>query len=250
MRNTRLSVKSKLIDPERSVRATERLVRAVGFLLLSALFSFLLMSGRINLLIIHGHSWTIAAAAVFLAVLGLNELCPQPRPRPHDTAACCQLQCVCSANHIARNKFKWLFVNAFILMAPVFLSFSTVPTVFDANAATHRGLKMNLLLADYQIGSIVELTGFVVRWEGLPRDEIVVTRFIISCCVADAVPVGVTVRWPGAASYATNSWVHVRGVVEQESRPPRDGSKPRLFVQAYLITHVGKPEQPYLYHDH
>lgn len=246
--------------PGCQVQAPERLVRAATFLLLSALFVFLLTSNRINLLIIHGHSWTIAVAAMFLAILGLNELWGFV----HDATACFHPQCACSGNHITQNKLKWLFVNAFIFMAPVLLSFSTTPAVFDANAAMHRGLKMNILSADYQIGSIVELTGFVVRWEDLPRDEIVVTRFIVSCCVADAIPVGVTVRWPGAASYAINSWVHVKGIVQQENRPPRGGShsnsasksdsnsgtKLRLFVQAYLITPVGKPEQPYLYHDH
>lgn len=227
---------------------SEQLVRAAAFLLLGALFAFLLVSNRINLLIIHGHSWTIAVAAMFLAVLGLNELlgfiAGRLRAQGHHP------QCACSGNHTSQNKLKWLFVNAFIFMTPVLLSFSTTPTVFDANAAMHRGLKMNALSADYQMGSIVELTGFVVRWEEMPRNEMVVTRFVVSCCVADAVPVGVIVRWPGAASYATNSWVYVKGLVQKENRPPRGGSEPYLFIQAYLITPVGKPEQPYLYHDH
>lgn len=253
----------QLMNPE----DLERPVRAGTFLLLSALFAFLLTSNRIDLLIIHGHSWTIAAAAAFLAILGLNELWWffTGRRRAQDAATCSHSHshphhshhpqpCDCLSNRIAPKRVKRLCANALIFMAPVLLGFSTTPAVFDASAALHRGLKMNLLSVAprHPVGSLVELSGFVVRWEELPPNEMAVTRFVVSCCVADAVPVGITVRHPEAAAYPTNSWVHVKGTVQQESRPTLEqgGSEPHFFIQAYLITAIEKPEQPYLCHDH
>gem|GEM_PF-2433587 len=280
MYDNRPSTKTKLAG-------LERFVRAAAFLSLGALFTFLLKSNRIDLLVIHDHSSIIVAVVVSLAVLALNELggviadrlrahshCPhQPgrSHRPHQPARVsdsCRQKCSCGGNHMAQNRLRWLLINALILMVPMLMSISTTLAVFDAGAAVHRGLKMNLS-ADYPVDSIVELTGFVARWEGLPENEIVVTRFIVSCCVADAVPIGVTVRWPEAAAFATNSWVYVKGVFRQENRPVGGGNKraraggiggshiadisdyekPLSYIQAQIIRPVEALQQPYLYHD-
>ncbi|QYR19431.1 TIGR03943 family protein [Paenibacillus sp. sptzw28] len=57
----------------------------------------------------------------------------------------------------------------------------------------------------------IEINGFVYREEGMKPNQFVIARFNIQCCAADAMPLGILVESDKAASYATNSWVHVSG---------------------------------------
>jgi uncharacterized repeat protein (TIGR03943 family) len=63
-------------------------------------------------------------------------------------------------------------------------------------------------------GAPVKLLGLVVKGgPGSPADGFVLTRFLVTCCVADAVPIGVRVTGPGAAGFADNTWVIVEGAL-------------------------------------
>jgi uncharacterized repeat protein (TIGR03943 family) len=64
---------------------------------------------------------------------------------------------------------------------------------------------------DNFINKPIEINGFVYREEGMKPNQFVIARFNIQCCAADAMPLGILVESDKAASYATNSWVHVSG---------------------------------------
>jgi uncharacterized membrane protein YcgQ (UPF0703/DUF1980 family) len=83
----------------------------------------------------------------------------------------------------------------------------------------------------------VELTGFVTHAGG---DHFEIARFYISCCVADAVPVGVTVL-PGTtrpARVQRDEWVTVTGAIARQG----DG----YAIRGLRVTKVGEPKHPYL----
>jgi uncharacterized repeat protein (TIGR03943 family) len=92
-------------------------------------------------------------------------------------------------------------------------------------------------------GQEAQLTGFVYRDDRFADDTFMVSRFMLSCCVADASPVGLLVRWPETAVLSTDQWVEVHGFLEAGSF---DGiSMP--ILNAEQVTPIAQPPQPYLY---
>lgn len=92
-------------------------------------------------------------------------------------------------------------------------------------------------------GQPADVIGFVYQDSRLGNDQFLVGRFTISCCVADALAIGMVVKWPEATSLAANSWVRVRGPVDSMTL---DGQRmPRILAES--VESVPEPSQPYLY---
>jgi uncharacterized repeat protein (TIGR03943 family) len=83
-------------------------------------------------------------------------------------------------------------------------------------------------------GKPVELLGFVSK-TGKP---FTLSRFYISCCVADAVPIGVRVLSRRGAPPSRNDWLDVTGVLTRGHR--------EWIISATRIEHVKAPSDPYL----
>ncbi len=92
-------------------------------------------------------------------------------------------------------------------------------------------------------GQEANLLGFVYRNDQFPAEHFMVTRFVMSCCVADAAPVAMPVRWPDTAGLPNNTWVQVHGVFQLGEFAGN------LFpiLQADALETVPEPEHPYLY---
>jgi putative membrane protein len=93
-------------------------------------------------------------------------------------------------------------------------------------------------------GQSADLIGFVyrdIRFKDKPY--FMTARFTISCCVADASAIGVTVQWPDAAKLPSDGWVHVTGTFQAQDF---DGQKMPILV-ADTIEPTAQPEHPYLY---
>ncbi|MEZ4512527.1 MAG: TIGR03943 family protein [Chloroflexota bacterium] len=92
-------------------------------------------------------------------------------------------------------------------------------------------------------GQTANVIGFVYRDDRFAADEFMVARFTVSCCVADAAPVGLIVRWPAGAELPTDQWVAVQGRFEVGVFNGR--SMPILVAET--ITKTEQPPQPYLH---
>lgn len=92
-------------------------------------------------------------------------------------------------------------------------------------------------------GQPVDVVGFVFRDERFAADQFMVTRFVVSCCVADANVAGMVVQWPETAALTADQWVRVRGVLA----PGQLGERTLPVVVADAITPAEAPQQPYLY---
>lgn len=95
-----------------------------------------------------------------------------------------------------------------------------------ADALTERG------------GSEVSFVGFVVRREGMPPDEFILTRFLVSCCVADALSVQVRVVGAPPGELEEDQWVRVRGILYPLAE--------EVVVDAASVEPVPQPAEPYL----
>lgn len=93
------------------------------------------------------------------------------------------------------------------------------------------------------IGEEATVSGFVYHDARFPEDTFMVSRFVITCCAADAVPVGLYVSWPESETLADDQWVEVSGQFELQGIDQKQ--TPVLIAE--IVTLIDIPDQPYLY---
>jgi putative membrane protein len=92
-------------------------------------------------------------------------------------------------------------------------------------------------------GQLADVTGFVYHDPRLPKNQFLVSRFIITCCVADAVALGMVVDWPAAATLTENSWVEVQGEITVAAL----NGQSMPGIRAKQVAPISIPDQPYLF---
>lgn len=92
-------------------------------------------------------------------------------------------------------------------------------------------------------GQLVDVTGFIYREPNFLDTDFMVARFTMSCCVADAYPIGLPVTADDAKNFDDGVWVRVQGKLKandfDENFVP--------VVYASTIELIDPPQQPYLY---
>ncbi|HEX5948959.1 MAG TPA: hypothetical protein VFZ45_05280, partial [Actinomycetota bacterium] len=163
----------------------------------AGLFWFLLGSGRTSLYLSSRTAWVVPTGAIVLTAAALGRLLTLRTPR-HEPLT---------------SRTTWAL--GFIVF-PAVVVLALPPTALGSYAASRRSLSAGFAggpaleagdrvtlaavaagvwseearraLVD-RAGSRVTFEGIVTRREGSPADEFVLTRFIVSCCVADALSV-------------------------------------------------------------
>lgn len=132
--------------------------------------------------------------------------------------------------------------------APVYLGteFPPLPATADGVAELPLTETIDRALwdsADSLDGTPVRLEGLVVHSDDLP-DGFLLTRFVLSCCAADAIPVQVGVR--GGGRPAEDTWVEVEGtVVPAPAVAPDTVDLPRVDIEASSVREVPRPGDTY-----
>ncbi|MBP0000068.1 MAG: TIGR03943 family protein [Cyanobacteria bacterium SID2] len=98
---------------------------------------------------------------------------------------------------------------------------------------------------DAYAGQPADVIGFVIHADELPENYIIVARFTITCCAADAYPVGLPVRLTSETrqAYQPDLWVRVRGEIATATLQDRR----QVAIVAQSIEPVPEPENPYDY---
>lgn len=92
-------------------------------------------------------------------------------------------------------------------------------------------------------GQEADVVGFVYRDPRFADDQFMVGRFTLTCCVADALAIGIVVQTDETVSLDDDTWVRVRGTFVEGSLAGQE--MPVLFASS--IERVQVPDQPYLY---
>jgi uncharacterized repeat protein (TIGR03943 family) len=96
-------------------------------------------------------------------------------------------------------------------------------------------------------GDEVSLLGIVVKDDDDP-DSFLLTRFFVTCCVADAVPIAVRVRGPTASAAIDNEWVTATGPISWTEAPPGvDATEVMAELSLESLEAAEEPWDIYLY---
>lgn len=96
---------------------------------------------------------------------------------------------------------------------------------------------------EFFIGKNIDVTGFIVADQKDPKHVFYVSRFIVTCCVVDARPVGVPVYLPDWKNrFSEDAWVRLTGVFQSnESRMNQE----MVVVSVKTLEAVDQPRQAY-----
>lgn len=95
------------------------------------------------------------------------------------------------------------------------------------------------------IGQKVNVKGFVVHPDNFSPQYFRITRFIITCCAADAYPISLPVRLSTGdrSLYKPDSWLDVEGTIIVETL----ADQRQIVIQASQLKPVPQPDRPYDY---
>lgn len=225
--------------------------RVGGALVLAAwagLFWFLILAGRVDLYLSTRTSWVVPMAAALLSVAAVGRLVAARSGRPEPlTLREGVVMSLLVAPVVVLVSLPPATLGTF--SAPKKATFSGTSAgfywTFDrssevtllmvaAGQTSDEGVRM---LAQ-RAGSEVDFVGFVARDPGTPADELLLTRYVITCCAADATVVQVRVVNVTPGRFDPEDWVRVRGRIYPLGR--------EVIVDASSIEEVPRPERPYL----
>ncbi len=236
-------------DGMTGMHLSQRRLLAGGILLLWAgMFWFLLISGRSALYLSSRVSWVIPVGAVLLTIAAVGRLASA---RSHSAEPI-------PSREIAGSTLLVLPAVLILALPPAslgafatgrrsnFVSAGFVSSVEDVRSgelsladvagAVRSDEAMRALVG--RAGEEVSFTGFVAREKGMPADEFLLSRFVISCCVADALAVQVRIVDAPPGELKEDQWVRVTGLLYPL------GSE--VVVTATKVDKVARPERPYL----
>ncbi|MBI4781211.1 MAG: TIGR03943 family protein [Oscillatoriophycideae cyanobacterium NC_groundwater_1537_Pr4_S-0.65um_50_18] len=98
---------------------------------------------------------------------------------------------------------------------------------------------------DAYTGQKVNLSGFAIHPPEMAQSHLAIARFVITCCAADAYPVGLPVKLPQGdrSAYPPDKWFQVEGVMATETL----NGKRQLVIQATSLKEIPEPASPYDY---
>jgi uncharacterized repeat protein (TIGR03943 family) len=109
-------------------------------------------------------------------------------------------------------------------------------TLVDVAAAQYSDAGKQALAR--RAGEQVDFIGIVTRFADTPADEFLLTRYIVTCCVADATTAQVRVVNVPPGAFQANDWVEVKGPIYPLGK--------QVIVNATSVEAVTSPARPYL----
>lgn len=182
------------------------------------------------------------------------------------------------SNRISASSHSTLLPPKFsslILLAIAILSLLYTPQAFASDKAIQRGISDSLTLTrsqpqrfvrqtasadrtvidwirtlnvypepDAYTGQAVNVSGFVIHPEDWPEEYLLISRFVLTCCAADAYPVGLPVQLAvSRQAYSPDSWLEVEGRMITTTI---NGQR-QLTIEPTNIETIPEPRNPYEY---
>ena len=225
-----------------------KLASAAAMAAWAALFWWLLLSGRSFLYLSDRTDWVVPMGAIILtiAVAGRLRSARGPRPEPLKRSDAWRLGAIvlpvvatvalppASLGSYATSR-RSTFVSSGYTSSAADIESGEL-TLVDVAGAIRSEDAMKALVK--RAGSEVSFVGFVTRDAGMPADEFMLSRFLVSCCVADALSIQVRIVGAPPGELAEDDWVRVTGAMYPLGR--------EVIVDASDVVPVDRPQRPYL----
>jgi uncharacterized repeat protein (TIGR03943 family) len=226
--------------------------RVAGGLVLSAwaaMFWFLYLTGRVNLYLSTRTSWVVPVGAVLLTLAAVGRLAaargPRPEPLKRREAVVMTLMVLPVVVVLA---LPTATLGSFSAAKKTQFSSLSTSTVYGDITSTSEITLLSVAAAQTsdagaealakRAGDDVDFVGVVTRYPDTPVDELLLTRYVITCCVADATIVQVRVVNVPPGKFPANAWVDVQGQIYPLGR--------EVIVNASSIASVPRPAKPYI----
>jgi uncharacterized repeat protein (TIGR03943 family) len=227
------------------------------------------LTGQLNVLIHPDYRWLTVVAGVGLLVIGALkglQLFWMLKKRPSRRTILPTMQ------HVTLFPPGW---SSGLLLATAILGLAIAPKAFASQTAMQRGVTdlvsvtrsrpqafrvsvkpeqrslidwMRTLNVypepDAYTGQKVKVQGFVIHTPELPDQYFMLSRFVITCCAADAYPVGLPVKLKESRrDYPPDTWLEVEGQMITENLL----NKRQLTIQPISLKKISEPKNPYDY---
>lgn len=224
------------------------------------------LTGKLNLLIHPNYmGLTVVSGVVLLLVSGLKAalLFKQVRRSVRGGA---------TAQHLTLFPPGW---STALLLGTAILGLLISPRAFASQTAIDRGVNDTITLTrvkpqafraatnsedktlvdwvrtlavypepDAYTGQKVKVQGFVVYPKDLPVDYLLLSRFVITCCAADAYPISLPVKLSQSRdTYKPDTWFEVEG----QMITAHLSGKRQLTIAAKTLKPISEPKNPYDY---
>lgn len=93
------------------------------------------------------------------------------------------------------------------------------------------------------IGKKIKLSGFVYKEEGFTPDQLVISRFSITHCIADASIIGFLSEFTQASEFKQDTWVEVEGTLDVTTY----NGVELPFIKVEKLEAIKEPAEPYIY---
>ncbi len=236
------------------------------------------VTGKLNILIHPNYFGLTVAAGIGLTVLGslkAHELLENYQREKLSTPPLgVKTPRVVEVQHITLFPPGW---GSVFLLGVALVGLVTTPRTFTSQTALERGITESLPVTRLQTqefrttakpekrsliewvrllnfnpepdiyqGQKVKVQGFVIHPPKLSERYIWIARFVITCCAADAYPVGLPVKLPQGQvrdSYPADKWLEIEGQMITEELE----GKRKLTIEATTLKPISEPKNPYDY---
>jgi uncharacterized repeat protein (TIGR03943 family) len=223
------------------------------------------LTNKLNLLIHPNYIWFVVVTGISFIIIGFFKMQELWQRRRRDVTP--------NTQHISLFPPGW---GSVLLLTTAILGFIITPQVFASDKALQRGVTADLLgstrvkpqafrvtvrpeersLVDWvrtvnvypepdaYTGQKVKVEGFVIDPPDIGKEYLFLARFVLTCCAADAYPVGLPVKLPNnQEAYSPDTWLEVEGQMVTENL----AGKRQLTIAATSLKKIPQPQNPYSY---
>lgn len=245
-----------------SSRTLASWIDVLALALWGVLFLTYWATGKLYLLIHPNYMWlTVAAGAALILLAVWRAIALLQRSRNSD-----------SGQHLTLLPKGW---SSTLLLATAVLGLVIAPRPFASQTAIQRGVSDAPTLTrvkpqafrgsantedksiidwvrtltvypepDAYTGQKAKVQGFVIHPPELPDQYLLISRFVLTCCAADAYPVSLPVKLTQSRNaYKPDTWLEIEGQMITETL----ASKRQLVVAAKSLKPIQEPKNPYDY---
>lgn len=227
------------------------------------------LTGKLSLLIHPKYTWLVIAGGISLLIISSCKaltLLPQLFQRRKNAIP------VQTTQHLSLFPPGW---SSTLLLLTAILGFVVTPRAFASQTAIQRGVGDAITLTraqpqafrassdsksrsliewvrtlnvypepDAYTGQKVKVQGFVIHDPKLPEEYFLLSRFVITCCAADAYPVSLPVKLKESRNdYPVDTWLEIEGQMITTEL----AGKRQLTIQPKSIQKIPEPKNPYDY---